>query len=182
MINIDVETREAYYDDEYLGFLQFWVPADIESLPYMDPNQLPDWVPKNTQWRYIENFASYENVTTYGLVGGSPKFDVETPYKTFQGDQAFSVFGAFSETLGFSILYERDSGLKIYHSAARDNFLRKVIEVGGYISECLLEDTNIFFLPEPDSPLLILLPYITTTTALLTATASIYFIKIRKKP
>jgi hypothetical protein len=182
-ISINVETREASYGDEYLGFLQYWVPTDIENLPYMDEDQLPDWVPKNLQWRYIENFASYENVTTYGLVGGSPTHDVETSYKTYKGDQAFSIFGDFGETSGgFSMLYERDSGLALYEKAFRDNFLRKVIKTKGPIMNFLLEDTNIYSLPEPTSPLNMLLPYIITTTALTATATSIYLIKIRKKP
>jgi hypothetical protein len=180
MISIDVETREAFCGDEYLGFLPYWIPANIQELPFMSKDELPDWVPKDIEWRYIENFASYENVTTYGLLGNGS--DVETPYKTFKGDQVMSILGAFSSVHGFSYLYEKDSGLFIKTAMASDNFLRKVINVKNYIDNFLLEDTNIFSLPQPASPLNILLPYIIIATTLMATTASIYFIKIRKKP
>jgi hypothetical protein len=176
-ISINVETREAFSGNESLGFLPYWIPADVNNLPYMPEDELPEWIPK-LQWRVIENFTSYGDVTTYGLVGGVGT-TIETPYKTFAGDKLWSILGAFNSTHGFVCIYEKDSGLWI--AKGTDNFWPKIMKLSNNIDP-VLRDTNIFSLPEPASPLNILLPYITTTTALLTATASIYFIKIRKKP
>jgi hypothetical protein len=179
-ISINVETREASYGDEYLGFLPYWVPAAIEELPYMDEDQLPDWIPKDIQWRFIENFASYDNVTTYGIVAGG--CEIETPYKTFKGDQVISIVGAFGPTQGFDYRYEKDSGLLIETGMGSENFLRKVIKTKKAFDNLLLLDTNIHSLPEPTSPLNVLLPYIITATTLSATTTSIYLLKIRKKP
>lgn len=178
VIDIDMETREAFFGDEYLGFMPYWIPADIERLPYIDEERLPDWAPKK-DWKVIENFTSFDNLTTYGLVGGAWS-NFETPYKTFKGDETLTILGAFDPLTGFSFTYEKDSGLWI-GMGLMDNFWRKVIGVINKSFDGLLRDTNIDFRPEPSSPITSLLPYIITATAITASITSIYFIKIRKK-
>lgn len=178
VINIDIETREAFFGDEYLGILPYWIPADVEKLPYIDEERLPDWMWKK-EWKVIENFTSFDNLTTYGLVGNVSR-EIETPYKTFKGDELLAIVGAFDPLTGFTYIYEKDSGLWIT-MGLMDNFWRKVIGAQNKSFNLLLRDTNVHFSPEPTSPITFLLPYIISATAITAATAYIYFTKIRKK-
>jgi hypothetical protein len=176
-ISINVETREAFSGNEYLGFLPYWIPTDVEKLPYIAEDRLPDWAPK-IKWKVIENFATYDNITTYGLVG-NVSATIETPYKTFKGYELWAILGAFDPTHGFTYIYDKDSGLWITNGV--DNFWRKILKVNNPALELLLKDTNIYSMPESSSLFTFLLPYIITATAIIAAATSIYFIKVRKK-
>jgi hypothetical protein len=178
MVKINVETRETTCGDEYLGFLHYWIPAAIENLPYMDPDRLPEYVPKNIQWKVIENFTSFGDVMAYGLVANVTP-TIKTPYKDFKGDELRAIFGEFNSTEGFTYMYEKDSGLWVA-SIGRDNFWYKVLEFDG-TGNLLLSDTNIHSLPDQPSLLTILLPYIVAIVIIIAATATIYFVKIRRK-
>lgn len=166
-INIDMETREAFIDNEPLGVLPYWIPTDVNKTDV------------------INSLVSLGNRTLLGRVG-SVRPDIETSYKTFSGDELLAVANQYEPDKAFFFLYEKDSGLMVI-SSFLDNIWREKIgifqEAGSELPYGFLhlKDANIEFRPEPTSPLSLLLPYIITATAITSATIFIYFIKIRKK-
>jgi len=169
-IDIDVETREAFSYGESLGVLPYWIPTDVNKSDVID------------------SYMSLGNRTLSGTVGGV-RPDIETPYKTFSGDESWAVYNQNEADETFVNFHEKDSGIMVVcHDP--DNVWREkmgiIDELGpshdkykyGFLN---LKDANVEFMPEPTSLLTLLQPYILATTIVAAAIASIYYFKIRKK-
>lgn len=171
-VNVNVETRKAYIDDKYIGILSYWIPTDVEKL---EP---------------IANFTSYGNQTLSAVVYGVG-FSIETPYKTFEGDELWNVCTETIPLVGAQIFgyffYEKESGLLISGEFIDNvwfekNMVANIIgpEEGNPFN---LKETNIQFRPESPSLFGLFLPYILVAVAVIAAVGItlIYATKIRKK-
>ena len=168
-INIDVETREAFSNGESLGIVPYLIPTDVNKTDVID------------------DYMSMGNCTYPATVGGvSP--NIETPYKTFSGDELWAVHNQYEQDQCFVHFHEKDSGL-IVICYELDNVWRQkmgIIHDFGTgdpkydLGFLYLKDANIEFMPEPTSPLTLLQPYILIAAIATAATILIYYFKIRK--
>jgi len=172
-VNINVETREAYIDDEPIGILPYWMPTDAEML------------------ESIANFTSYDNYTLSAVVYGVTP-SVETPYKTFEGDELWHVatdtIPQEGASIGNFLFYEKESGLLISGLFVDNIWFQKtmakaIIGSEGKTEPFNLKETNVWFTPESPSLFELLLPYIITgvVAVAVVGMALVYATKIRKK-